>query len=626
MFSVSVDINGSPFTQDDPYLWETHPALAMPEPYPLPCDTLTNCLTIIPSITGPPASGPTTDIDFQYPADLMAYIGNQPVGWDLRLTSEKTRMWRMLDADPSMSPPPISTSTLFRLEDVSFLLEVGGHGFCLDSTMALLENVFGGHMAVSDPALRATSTFPRPSLSDTLYFFQIFELSSSGVLELFNHAYAMQRLGLWAQEGMGSKLEPEYRNDFRQAIPYLIMAIGATGKPRKSDSLGNSLDTVAREDHNLTQQTPDFDSNKFANMCFGWAWTLVAKANVDMDLYTVQCFLLMTFFLISKGSQNEAFECMKRATEAASTIGMQEDADWCVPCELVEAEQRALRCMRILKLYTAASIGRPAAAVDRRFYNEHYLTAIVPVQDGNMMDVVMTKISLVYEQILTHQHQIPGKLDISFVRNISQHLRACASELLCLGNDACMIGNMDGGQGALQQLIRKSHIYNAYYTSIILITRPYLRLLTEKPDFSAWSSIRLEDTSYNDNLLPTVVTLAEACIEYALHIISTFTVLFRHPDVPRNLFLATNSTFMAATVLALGNQAGYDRKFPLINGLDQALAILAHQSSSDGPAALFEIITAVLKENALLSTLKREKDRDAKRTMSFQAIFGELVL
>lgn len=168
----------------------------------------------------------------------------------------------------------------------------------------------------------------------------------------------------------------------------------------------------------------------------------------------------------------------------------------------------------------------------------------------------------------------------------------------------------------LRQTIGVAHLKGSYYWSIILLTRPFLIFRV-----SAKIKGRNEDDESGGSSVTK--TLSEACIDAALRGVEIATDLIHTPGVPRRLFVVTNSTFISAMVIGFAIFGDFDKSFPLLSSIDQAIAILARMAKDDPSARRYEQISTHLREAATEHIRRREQKELLRRRQDINNIFGD---
>ena len=151
-----------------------------------------------------------------------------------------------------------------------------------------------------------------------------------------------------------------------------------------------------------------------------------------------------------------------------------------------------------------------------------------------------------------------------------------------------------------------------------MLTRPFLI-------FKVSSKIKGRNEDEDGHNGSVTSTLSEACIDAALRSIEIATDLVHTPDVPKRLFMVTNSAFVSAMVVGFAIFGGFDKAFPLLSSIDQAVAILTIMAKDDPSAKRYEQISTYLREAATEHIRRRDHKEMHRRRQDINNIFGDPV-
>ncbi|KIX92967.1 uncharacterized protein Z520_11240 [Fonsecaea multimorphosa CBS 102226] len=437
------------------------------------------------------------------------------------------------------------------------------------------------------PPTPAQSQHPKPSLTEAQDLIKHYLLASSGVIDLFDPDDITQHLCAWT-------CDPTAETDFNSSIYYLVMAIGA-----------------------LTRSASDLDQAEFY---FSRGREIgVSSFLEDPSVLTVQAYALITFYMLSAVRRNGAFMLLGIAVRAAYALGLHRSdiSNLFEPRERL-ARERVWKSLRVLDLYMSGSLGRPPATseVDGGSVSWNRSTRdYEDIQMNGRNTSATLRICFIFERILNEVY-CRREVSVQLVESISRQYRDWTMQLPA-GLQADSLDQKGGSTApVLTQTIGIAHLKGSYYWSIILLTRPFLI-------FKVSSKIkgRSEDEDSAGNSV--TMTLSEACIDAALRSIEIANDIVHTPDVPKRLFMITNSTFISAMVIGFAIFGDFDKSFPLLSSIAQAEAILAIMAKDDMSARRHYEITSYLRLAAIEHIRRRDQMQMQKRRQDIHNIFGD---
>lgn len=236
------------------------------------------------------------------------------------------------------------------------------------------------------------------------------------------------------------------------------------------------------------------------------------------------------------------------------------------------------------------------------------------IQMGGLNSSAMLRISFIFERIMNEVY-CRREVSVQLVESISRQYRDWTLQLPA----GLQTDGLDQKPGTtsptLQQTIGVAHLKSAYYWSIVLLTRPFLIFKV-----SAKIKGKGEDGEHASSVTST---LSEACIDAALRSVEISTDLIHTPGVPKRLFLVTNSTFVSALVIGFAIFGEFDKHFPLISSMTQAIAILEIMAKDDPSARRYEQITTYLMDAAQEHIRRRDQKEIQRRRQDINNIFGD---
>jgi hypothetical protein len=284
-----------------------------------------------------------------------------------------------------------------------------------------------------------------------------------------------------------------------------------------------------------------------------------------------------------------------------------------------KTRERVWKSLRVLDLYMSASLGRPPATSEvdgGRVSWDRATRDYETIQMEGLESSAMLRICFIFERIMNEVY-CRREVSVQLVESISRQYRDWTLNLPA----GLLTDGLDQKIGTtiptLHQTIGVAHLKGAYYWSIILLTRPFLI-------FKVSSKIKGkgEDEEHGSSVTST---LSEACIDAALRSIEIATDLIHTPGVPKRLILVTNSTFVSAMVIGFAIFGDFDKHFPLLSSIEQAIAILAIMAQDDPSGRRYEQITTYLREAAQEHIRRRDQKELQRRRQDINNIFGDPV-
>ena len=496
----------------------------------------------------------------------------------------------------------------------------------------------------------------RPSASEARNLVRHYLLASSGFIDLFEQGEILESISRWAAL-------PEKEEDGVEAsIYYLVLAIGTQVK-------------LGAEGREVNDQgvSPGLDgSPSQAEMFLQRGRELVAASFMDdPSVMTIQSYALITFFMLTACRRNGAFMLLGIAVRAAYALGLhRSDISLLFEKKERETRERVWKSLRMLDLYMSASLGRPPAtsevdggSVSWDAKSRDYET----IQMAGLNSSAMLRICFIFERIMNEVY-CRREVSVQLVESISRQYRDWTLQLPAGLHTDGLDQTPGSGSPTLQQTIGVAHLKSAYYWSIILLTRPFLifkvggklkrrrkqqQLLQTHQGALGLNSGSSEAADEKGNVggsaSEVTSTLSEACIDAALRSIEIASDLVHTPGVPKRLFVVTNSSFgkcfswaplryhgilclfcirlttpaVSAMVIGFSIFGDFDRNFPLLSSLDQAITILSVMANDDPSARRYEQITGHLRDAAMEHIRRREQRELHRRRKDIHNIFGD---
>ncbi|KAK1712172.1 hypothetical protein BDP67DRAFT_518120 [Colletotrichum lupini] len=418
----------------------------------------------------------------------------------------------------------------------------------------------------------------KPSTEQARYLLRWYLRATNCILDVFNESEILKDLEHWLR-GEPMSQDEEAMN----CIFFLIFGIGAQRCPDDRDA----------------------DAEKYFN--YG-RFLAVSYAMENPTNNTVRSYILITVYLLGASRRNSAFMHLGVATRAAYALGIhRRDVPALFSTQEQDTRDRLWKALRVLDLFLAASLGRPLATSETRdtSASENYSASL--------------DLCAIFESILNDVYAKRMVSTETLERISEQHRRWAAKFSDGLAADGMKPSKyVDADDGERYPNIGLYHMKEAYYWSIMLVSRPFLidfvsRNIARTRTTSMWA----EETPLSS---PSDQLLVHACVDSAIRTIDLLSTLIPDKNVAKRHPFVINSVFVSALVLGLAVFGDLDSTFPLDHGLNDAQALLKKFSKHD-PVASREL--AIVEHLQSACVLYRE--RRARRKMECQGmLIGEL--
>lgn len=368
----------------------------------------------------------------------------------------------------------------------------------------------------------------RFTLAEASYLVRRYCLASNCVLDLFDEAELLHNLASWLER------QPK-ETDSLNAIYYLVLALGA--------------------------QTCPEDKEELAERCFSFGRYYTAKSLTDdPSISSVQAYSLITMYLLNDSRRNAAFMNLGTAVRAAYALGLHRKE---VAALFTQSEcrtrERVWKVIRILDLFMSSSLGRPPSTAETR--------------DTQSTDNYSASISLcaIFEIILNEVYSRRMISTDALWKISALHRQWTAKFEQGLTVDGISPAKTLS-EGKLPN-IGLLHIKEAYYWTIMLLTRPFL-----VDAVSAYApSLVLTPPAGSGSCVDSCSekVLVHACVDSAIRTIDLLRILLDYDEIPKRLPFVVNSTLVSALVLGLAHFGNMNKTFHVDASLDLAYRLLA---------------------------------------------------
>ncbi|KAF9878660.1 hypothetical protein CkaCkLH20_03560 [Colletotrichum karsti] len=418
----------------------------------------------------------------------------------------------------------------------------------------------------------------KPSVEQARYLLRWYLRATNCILEVFDEAEILDDLDKWLR-GEPTSQDEEAMN----CLFFLIFGIGAQRCPDDRDA----------------------DAEKYFN--YG-RFLAVSYAMENPTNNTVRSYVLITVYLLGASRRNSAFMHLGVAARAAYALGIhRRDNPALFSAQEQDTRERLWKALRVLDLFLGASLGRPLATTESRDFS---------ATDNHSASL---ELCAIFESILTEVYAKRMVTTDILERISEQHRRWAARFSDGLAADGVKSGMyVDAEDGETYPNIALYHMKEAYYWSIMLLSRPFLidfvsRNIARSESMSMWSDAP-PPSSPSDQLL------VHACVDSAIRTIDLLSGLITDKNVSKRHPFVINSVFVSALVLGLAVFGDMDSTFPLDKGLADAQALLRRFSKHDRVANRELSIVEHLQGACVLYI-----ERRARRKMECQGmLIGEL--
>ncbi|KAL0941533.1 C6 transcription factor [Colletotrichum truncatum] len=378
----------------------------------------------------------------------------------------------------------------------------------------------------------------RPCAEHARYLLRWYLRATNCILEVFDEAELLEDLERWLR-GEPTTHDEEAMN----CILFLIFGIGAQRCPDNRDT----------------------DAEKYFN--YG-RFLAVSYAMENPTNNTVRSYVLITVYLLGASRRNSAFMHLGVAVRAAYALGIhRRDNPSLFSKNEQDTRERLWKALRVLDMFLSASLGRPLATSESRDFssNENYSASL--------------ELCSIFEAILNDVYAKRMVTTDTLERISEQHRRWAARFGDGLAVDGVKPGmHIVAEDGERYPNIALYHMKEAYYWSIMLLSRPFLiefvsRNIARSQTMPMWN--QETPSSPSDQLL------VHACVDSATRTINLLSGLITDKNVSKRHPFVINSVFVSALVLGLAIFGDLDNTFSLDKGLADAQALLERFSKHD---------------------------------------------
>ncbi|OLN95264.1 Filamentous growth regulator 27-like protein 2 [Colletotrichum chlorophyti] len=422
----------------------------------------------------------------------------------------------------------------------------------------------------------------KPSPEQARYLLRWYIRATNCILEVFDEGEISRNLERWLRS------EPTNQDeDAMNCLFFLIFGIGAQRCPDDRDS----------------------DAEKYFN--YG-RFLAVSYAMENPTNSTVLSYVLISVYLLGASRRNSAFMHLGVAVRAAYALGIhRRDNRDLFSTQEEDTRERLWKALRILDVFLSASLGRPLGTSETRDFttSEKYSASLdlCGIFESILNDVYATRMisTEVLERISERHRQWAARFSNQLATGEIQPDRVISAE-----------------NGERYPNIALCHMKEAYYWSIMLLSRPFLidfvsRIIARSPTPSTWN----EDPAFSSTFDQLLV---HACVDSAIRTIDLLSGLLLDSNVSKRHPFIINSVFVSSLVLGLGVIGDLDSGFPLEKSLNNASELLRKFSKHDQVASRELSIVEHLRGACSLYVEKRARRKMEHQGMLIGELFGNI--
>lgn len=408
---------------------------------------------------------------------------------------------------------------------------------------------------------------PRPSVADARYYLRWYASATSCVFDLFEYEELATEIIPW--------LEQPASAESSTCINFLILAIGAQCGPKSHDEQADAY--------------------------FAYGRYLLSKRFLEpANIATVQICCLIATYILNAARPHAASMHLGLAVRAAYSLGIHRaDINALFPEAESSKRERIWKVLRIQDLFLSTTLGQQPSTTETRDTTS---------QQGYSAS---TDLCHIFEKILS---EVYSKQEVppAVLQHVSRHHREWASHF----REGLLVDHIPaeeyiGAQNGMNQLnIGLCHLKEAYYWTIMLVTRPYLIDLVQRHvanDTAPLPQMSASDDILSPSIQPSDTLLAHAAVNSAVLTIDLLQCFLHAEEIPKRLPYVVNSVFNSALILGIAYFADLDRLFPLGHAMDLAEKLMDRFQSND---ALARWCLQIVRDLRHACNLFVEKRRD----------------
>lgn len=408
------------------------------------------------------------------------------------------------------------------------------------------------------------------------------------ILNLFDPSELSRKMKEWLQRSPGTAGDDD-DDDTSSAVFFLILAIGAQTCPQDRDQLAERYFNYGR-------------------------YLTVSNVMENPSLPVVSTHLLITMYLLAASRRNSAFMCLGIAVRAAYALGIhRKDIASHFTAHEVATRERLWVSLRIMDTFLSASLGRPTSTSETR-------DTTSPLDYSAANDICA-----IFDSILTDIYA-KRMLRTQDLERISERHRQWTLRFPAgLGSDNVSPEEyITASDGTRQFNIGLCYVKQAYYWTIILLSRPFLVEAVRRRIAMARVS-QQDEAEPPHQPSPSDQTLVHACVDSAVRTLDILRDFGSGEDaVPKRLPFIVNTVFMSALVIGVACFDDLDQSFPLEKSMNLALRILNKLGPYDTVAKRDAVIVENLYAACNVYCERRTRRKMERRGLLVGGLFGRL--
>lgn len=437
-----------------------------------------------------------------------------------------------------------------------------------------------------------------PSVDKATSLLTWFLLATNCILGMYDETELKENMMWWLQQQSPKDSSPDSSRDSfttadsaaQEAIFFLIFAIGAQASPDDNDELAEKY----------------FNYGRYLTVC---------GATVEPSISTIQAYILLSMYLLGASRRNASFMYLGMAVRAAYALGIhRSDINAAFDSNEYAPRERLWKVLRTLDLFLSTSLGRPPSTTETRDTKAE--TNYSASND----------LCSIFEAILTQVYST-RTVSTSTIEKISEQHRLWttrfASGLATDGIQPEEFLDFDH-DGAKAPNIGLFHLKEAYYWTIMLLSRPFLIENISRHIARSKSQYKMDSgtTTPAHPHSPSDDILAYACVDSAIRTMSLLRSLLSAPNVPKRLPFIVNSAFVSALVLGFAQFGDLDRVFPIGKSLVIAQKVLTLFGRHDPVSKRYAAIVTDLQAACEAYLEKRARGKMERHSVLIGGLFG----
>ncbi|KAI1323306.1 IDO-domain-containing protein [Xylariaceae sp. FL0255] len=356
----------------------------------------------------------------------------------------------------------------------------------------------------------------------------------------------------------------------------------------------------------------------------GKSLALSGLSTGNLSIQTVQCFLLVTLYMLRSCQINGAFLFFGIAARAAYAIGLHrtELNDRFASTTHIKRD-RLWKSVRVLDLYLSISTGRPPTTSNADCTVSYHSLQKDGSERYDLLNASVQVLTIIEEIIL--QVYSRRKISLQLTEGISRQLREWSGRWLAALHGAINENehehdpNPSGvhAHNHAREAMGACQVLASYYYAVMLVSRPFLmyELCKRLPETTTASPASTRDDGSGRS------KLANACIDAATLMIGLVLDLIEQGSmVDRHMSLIVSWLFASSLVVGVGLLGGFGRA--LDKHAQSSVTALHYFGQVDAHASQYARIAESLRLCALEYLAKRDAEDRRRIAEDSTQLFG----